>query len=252
MDVSNSALQLDLNTDLISDEGYKHILIAVCLTTGYTDAEPVKNKEAKEVLLAFKEMKRRKIIKHIAGIKYVITDGGSEFLGEFREFLLKNHMIPIVENNYNKNNMAVVERAVSLVTQPLLEYLARKSLLTRRNENKWRAVLPKIIFAINNSYKRNNPRSTFDMLEGPPILPKRVIPIGTLVHRQLDTARHILNNKEKYKYRHGDPRFTEREYIVSGYRIKMGKPLRYYLSDNMEISYLPHQLLVSNKNFEEQ
>lgn len=245
-DASGRSLQLDLKTDMPADEGYTNILVAVDLTTGYVDAEATKTKKASDILSAFMEMKKRKIIKNIAGKKYIITDGGTEFLGEFRQFLLKNHMIHIVEDSYNKNNMSVIERNIGTITKPLLEHMSKQTLLNRRKETKWKVYLPKIVFAINNNLRRNNPRSTFKDLKKLPELPKRIIPIGTTVYKKLDTSRHLLNDKEKFRYRHGDKRYFEEESIVSGYRIRLAKPLRYYLDDDQKISYLPHQLLVAN------
>ena len=246
VDVSKRALQIDVKTDMPSDEGFKHILVAICTSTGYVDAEAMKTKEASSVTEAYKTMRKRKIIKHIFGINFIISDMGSEFLGEFSKYMRENDIEHIQEHPSHKNAMSIVERAVSMITDPIFKHLAKESVKTSRHANKWVKYLPGIVNVINREFKMDNPRSNFSMLDGPPLLPANIIPVGTHVHKELKNPRDVFG-KDKFKHRHGTLKYTITKYPITGYKLIDNKPLRYYLGDNKSISYLPHQVLVSKK-----
>ena len=76
-----AVLQADL-LYLPDDKGYKYALVCVDVGSGYTDAEPLKERDAKAVLDAYKKITSREPLKGCP--HYILqTDNGSEFYGVF-------------------------------------------------------------------------------------------------------------------------------------------------------------------------
>ena len=78
--VKYATMQADL-LFLPEDDGYKYLLVVVDVATRLTDAEPLKNKEAKTVCNATKKIFRRKILQTPLRLE---VDAGTEFKGDFK------------------------------------------------------------------------------------------------------------------------------------------------------------------------
>eukprot|EP00051_Salpingoeca_urceolata_P000741 m.35778 g.35778 ORF g.35778 m.35778 type:complete len:212 (-) comp10951_c0_seq2:863-1498(-) len=93
--VTNPKPDYNFMADLLmlptTKKGFKYLLVMVDLWTDEFDIEPLKTKEPREVLAAFKKMfKRPYLNKPYASVQ---TDGGNEFKGEFKKYLFDESIL---------------------------------------------------------------------------------------------------------------------------------------------------------------
>ena len=243
IDTSGYTIMADIKTHMPSDGGYHMFLLVINITSRQLDIMPLRNKTAEETKEAFNVIWRRRNIRNIRSTKFCVVDGGSEFKGNFKKYM-DAHAVRIIESNtYHINSTGIVERAIGTVTKVILEYLNNKALETRRRENKWVHLLPEIIYKIN--LKATPKYQLKDIVVNPPVIPKNVLPIGTLVHKRLPYPVHLLNGVKKYKFRNGDRRFATTTSKVTDYRIRNNRPLSYILDDDYRIGYQQHEVLMA-------
>ena len=83
--------------------------MCVDINTGYTDAEPIKERDAESTLKAFKKITSREPLKDAP--KYVLqTDGGSEFKGVFHTYVIKKGIAHRFGKAGRSRQQAVVEQ----------------------------------------------------------------------------------------------------------------------------------------------
>ena len=77
---------------LPDDNGYKYALVCVDVGSGYTDAEPLRERDAKAVLDAYKKITSREPLKGCP--HYILqTDNGSEFHSVFATYIKKKGIL---------------------------------------------------------------------------------------------------------------------------------------------------------------
>ena len=123
-----AVLQADI-LYLPEDEGCKYCLVVVDIATGYTDAEPLKERDAATVLSAFKKITNREPLK--GAPHYILqTDPGSEFLGVFHTYIINKG----ISHRYGKigrsRQQAVVEQRNKVIGQALFYRMISQELLT--------------------------------------------------------------------------------------------------------------------------
>ena len=244
--VDGFTYQMDLKTHMVSDQGFTNILVLVNTYTGEVDAEPIKSKTMGEVKDALELMIKRKNIRSIRSIRRICVDQGSEFVNStMKSFLASKNIALIVENTtYHHNATAIVERMISTITQPLLHFIFIKRQEGYPQYNRWIDNLPKVVKAINDHNVKKGPRVKPETVFEPPIVPKKIFQLGDVVYRRLPQPTNVVNGKKKFvNFRLNDVRFNYKEpYIVTGYRLRNARPLRYILNDDPSISYLDHEL----------
>ena len=85
-----------LQADLIylpDDNGFRFALVCVDISTGYTDAEPVKERDAETVLKAYKKITSREPLKNTP--RYVLQTDGELSLKAFFIVMLLKRALPI-------------------------------------------------------------------------------------------------------------------------------------------------------------
>jgi hypothetical protein len=103
---------LQIGIDLIDlqnfeKNGYKYLLNAVDLFSRKIYSEPLKNKEEKTVLTAFK-----KIVKKVPNIKSTRSDRGSEFIAKiFTDYLQKENIHQVLSKAHTPQSNGGIERA---------------------------------------------------------------------------------------------------------------------------------------------
>ena len=240
-DITSQTFMLDLKIGLPSDNGFKHFLIIKNITNNIIDIEPMTDKTADSVIDAMETIFNRKYIKLTRVDSRFITDLGSEFVNSKFKSYCENKGIKLIPyNKYHYNSTSPIERSISTVTKILLEYLSKKSLELKRNYNRWVNIIPIIVNEINNHAEQKYHLK--DILE-PPIIHKNLYPLHIRVHKRLQEPLHLLNNRQKYAFRNGDRRYTLNTFEITDYRIRMGQPITYILSDDYRISYQHHELL---------
>lgn len=242
MDVTNETVMADLKVGLPSDQGYKGFLCVKNITSGQVDAEPIKDKTSAEVARAFEAIWRRKEILRIQGTRRIITDLGGEFMGApFRDFCTRRRITLIPYNLYHHNSTAIIERAIGVITKLMLEELNHRSLHSRRNENAWMPLLQPIVKEMN---KHAKPRHTLADTIAPPKMIPNLHPLGLEVHKRLPVPVHLLNGRQKFKFRNGDRRFSTHKSIITDYRVRFGgRPISYILDNDHSIAYQHHEVL---------
>ena len=82
--------QLDLLVLPYSDDHKeRYALVVIDMSSRLIDAEPLKNKDSKSVVDAIKKIYKRNILKQPSQID---TDSGSEFKGDFHQYLKQNNI----------------------------------------------------------------------------------------------------------------------------------------------------------------
>ena len=240
--------QMDLKFMPTDPNGLKYVLVLVSLFSKEVDAFPLKTKTMTEVKTALEKMIKRRYIRSIGKMKYIGVDKGSEFLNkEMREFLDKKGITLIPENTtVHIHSTAPVERMISTITRDVQIYLTQKSYELKRPFNEWLPLLSQLVFRTNNSRRLNKSYqiSTQALLKKPPVFPSDILPLYTKVYKFYPVATHVNSEATKYKFRNGDLRYNPNElHTVTHYLIAPGRPVRFYLDNNLTISYLRHQLL---------
>jgi len=238
--------QMDLKHMPIDPNGYRYVLVLVSLFSGEVDAIPLKTKTMGEVTKGLQVMMKRKYIRSIGKMRYIGVDKGSEFLNtEMRAFLASKNVDLIAENTtIHINSTAVIERMISTITRDVHIYLTQKSYELKKPFNDWLPVLNDVVLRTNNE-RRMKPKhiTPQELIKRPPIVPANMIPFGTKVFK-FYTMPVKPNGEYKYKFRNGDLRYNPNEPgIVTNYLVRPGRPIRFFLDNNITVSYNRHELL---------
>ncbi|GBN67375.1 Putative uncharacterized transposon-derived protein F54H12.3 [Araneus ventricosus] len=141
----NQQFQADL-VDMQSlseyNEGYNYLLTCICILSKYAWSIPIKNKNAKEILSAFKIIfAERKPIK-------LQTDKGKEFLNKlFQNYLKKMKIKFFVTNNNTK--ASIIERFNRTLKTKMWKYF------TENNTKKYIDIIDKLMLSYNNTWHRS-------------------------------------------------------------------------------------------------
>ena len=84
-----------------ADRGYKYLLVVVDLYDRKTDAEPIKHKNAQDIINGFKAIYKRKILDMPQ--MFIQTDAGSEFKGIVEQYFENNNVIHTHVRRRNAN-----------------------------------------------------------------------------------------------------------------------------------------------------
>lgn len=247
MSTDGFTYQMDLKTHMVSDDGYKMILVLVNIYTKEVDAEPLKKKTMNQVKDALELMIKRKNIRSIRSIRRICVDKGSEFNNKvMRDYLATKHIDLIPENTtYHYNATAIVERMISTITKPLTDFIFIKRKSGFPQYNRWVDNLKKVVAAVNEANVKEGPRVSPEERFEPAIIPKKIFQLGDVVYRRFPQPTNEVNGKKKFvNFRNKDPRFNYKEpFVVTGYRVRHNRPLRYLLNDDNSISYADHEII---------
>jgi hypothetical protein len=189
-------------------EGFKYLFVIVNLASDEFDIEPLKTKEPKEVLEAYKKcIKRPHINIAYASIR---TDGGNEFKGVYTKFLNDNAILHKTNIPNRHKQMANVERLNKELGRLFNGYLNYKETQTGRTYREWTDALDIIRTDLNKFRKKALKPRTIDDI---PIIPMNLKPkykIGDTVYEKLDWPENALGNKQNTSnFRIGDYKFSQ-------------------------------------------
>jgi len=150
----NCVYQADLIYLPTDPDGSKFALVVVDVSTGKTDAEPLKERNAEAVLKAIKTIFNRKIL---IEPKYILqTDNGSEFKGVFKEYF-KNKGILIRYGKVGRSRQqAYAEARNKTIGKTLIERQIAQELITNEFSTEWTEFLPDIIKEINEQQAKKH------------------------------------------------------------------------------------------------
>ena len=233
-----------------TSKGFKWLLVVLDLATNLFDIEPMKNKEAKTTLEAFKKIVKRGILK-LPEIS-IKTDGGTEFKGAFDKYLSDHKILHKTSKAYRKQQMGPVEGLNTTVARILMNYLNDKSLELETEYFEWTDILPKVREEVNKYRKRDlkklkqfQNQKYFD----PTIAKETEYNIGDYVHYKVDRPIDIHGNTiNDSKFRAGDRIFSiETRKIVDILYYPTAPYYRYKLHDMTNVSYSASELKPSDE-----
>ena len=236
-------------------EGYRYLLVIMDLATKEFDIEPLKTKEPKDLLQAYKKMIKRDIIV-IPEVSFK-NDGGTEFKGIFNSFLEQNKILHKTSLPGRHTSQAPVEALNRSLGRLIMGYLNSKSekhnkvykewveiINTIREElNEYRYVDPKDLTKFQNTnhlFKYNVPKSKFN--------------VGDIVHYKLFEPVDLHGDKfTSKKFRMGDRTFSKDVKEISQVLEYPDQPYhRYKLHHMPRVSFTANELILSKEEKSEE
>ena len=235
-----------------TSQKYKYLLVVVDLANHEFDIEPIKMKTSSSVLDAFKNMCKREYIK--MPFASVQTDGGTEFMSVFDQFLKSKKIIHRIAVSGRHSQMANVESLNRQLGRLLNGYMNRIEIKTGKEYNEWTDVIDIIRKELNKIRKVelkdkdiNKNMVGFPSIE---VLKKdSTYNVGDVVYHMTEFPLSALgHNQSTDKFREGDYRFnlTEPRKII---RVIPDKSVnfRYVLEGLNNVSYTENQLRKADK-----
>ncbi len=233
-----------------TSKGFKWLLVVLDLGTNEFDIEPMKNKEAKTTLEAFKNIVKRGILK-LPEIS-LKTDGGTEFKSVFHSYLEDHGIFHKTAMPYRKQQMGPVEGLNKTIARLLMTYLNDKSVENDKDYYEWTDILDIIRKEVNAYRKRDlgklreyQDNHFFD----PNVAGDPEYEIGEFVHWKLDRPIDILGKPiNDSKFRSGDRIYSVQTREIVDIISYPSKPYyRYKLKDMPRVSYSASELKLSKE-----
>ena len=227
------------------DQYYKYILVCVDMYDGTMDAEPLKLRDNKNVIKAFKEMFKRKYLDY----PLVITlDQGSEFKGDTKSYFESNKTNVKYALTGRHRQLANVERANQKIQSILFKRMASQELLTGEPSVEWIDDLPELIKIFNENKKKT---LTKEISEDPIAdnYSGNLLTIGQNVRIQLDYPINTTDNKRLGgTFRTSDIRWSPKSYRVTEVSSKPGYPPLYLTDKNDNVARTKNQIQPISEN----
>ena len=235
-------------------ERYKYLLVVVDLATHEFDIEPMKTKEASEVLFAMKNIFSRDYIKKPkASIR---TDNGTEFKGPVDKFLKSNHIFHSVSMPYRHQQLSMVESLNRTLGILFNGYMNAKEKKTGKVFKQWTDVLDEVRKELNKIRFVKPPyteKTVFEHKDAPVDMSKKPkFKVGQLVHYQLTYPENALGHKQPTaQFRVGDYRWASvPKKIKETLYFSGAVPYRYLLDKMPNVSFTEKQLMRSKDKVE--
>lgn len=227
-------------------QGYKYALVVVDLATDEFDIEPLKNKEPKTVLAAFKSMfKRPHIKKPYASVR---TDAGNEFKGVFAKYLYDESILHSVAKPGRHTQLANVESLNKQLGRLFNGYMNKMEEETGAAYRNWTDILGAVRTKLNAYRKKTYPADApyTHNYQFPIILNnKNKYKVGDMVYIKLDQPQDALGNRVHGTFRAGDmrwdriPRKITHMFYYAGHK---STTYRYLVSDIKNATFSESQL----------
>ena len=232
-----------------TQEGYKHLVIAVDLGNNAFDMEPIANNiDSDDALQALKAMyKRGYISKPKASIA---SDGGAEYAGHFDTYCYNNGILHKVALKNRHTQLSNINNLTLNIGRIINAFLNKKEEQLGHVYREWAQYLPKIRTELNKHRitKEIDPRD-----EPFPDLDDKAKPkfkVGDVVYRLLNTPQDAQGNEQPtsnfragdYRYEHTIPRVVQQVLPYSG-----NIPFRYVISGIKNASFTDRQLKLAHK-----
>lgn len=224
-------------------EGYRYLLVVLDLWTDEFDIEPMKTKKSSETLIALKKIFKRKYLnKPYASIQ---TDQGSEFKGNFKQWLFNSNILHRQAKKGRHSQMSNVERLNRTLGRLLNGLMNTKEKQTGEAYKEWIKYLA-VVRTKLNKYRRERRekmknKPTEDSIN---IFKDPKYKVGDSVYHVLDVPQNILGKEQPtHKFREGDRRWS-----LTPRKIKQvlyyDSPVQYrYRLEGMDnVSYTENQL----------
>lgn len=217
----------------------KYALVVVDIFTGRTDAEPLRDRTAKEAKRALASIYARNILQ--APSYQIQTDPGTEFGSEFH-----NYVVEQLKINHRKGKVArhrqqaVVESRNKTIGEAIHMRQISREEVTGKSNTDWTRDLKLIIEVINEEVDKQLPKrieraKKYDDPHDPPKVTEsegELIPIGTKVRIKLDVPIDFVSGKRLHgNFRSSDQRWSNEIHTVSNVILAPNRPPIYHTTD---------------------
>lgn len=234
--------------DPVTNEKYA---LVVCDVGGYrqTDAIPLKNRDAKTVLEAFKIIYGRGILTWPTVM--IQIDGGSEFKGVVKNYFEDKDIVVRVGKRGRHQMQASVEAKNYIIGKALHMRMSAEEMITGAISRDWIDYLPKVITAMNKRLKDNTPsQETIIANRDKPIRVSGkgesvMLDEGTRVRVALDEPINVYDNSKLHgKFRASDIRFENDITTIKQIILRANQPIMYLTEKYPSVPYHTEQLQV--------
>ena len=132
---------------LPEDQGFKYALVVVDVATRKADAQPIKNKKPETVVKAIRKIWARPYINQ-AKI-FLKVDDGTEFKGQFKDYMKKNNIILMRGKPGRSRGQAVAEYINLVIGKSIMMKQTNDELAEDEENTEWVDELPIIIKEYN-------------------------------------------------------------------------------------------------------
>lgn len=235
----NQIYQADL-LFLPNDNGYKYLLVVVDTFDNKMDARPLKTKENKEVLKAFKSIFEGSYLKMP---KYSIqTDSGSEFKGSLKTYMNKHNIIMKYGRPNRHRQQGLVENYNKTIAKLIFFRQSLDELQTGKESKAWIDDIPKIVKTLNKNMIKDKSDSINEK-----VLEKEtgeILRVKTKVRVMLDAPKSISNKKLHGDFRETDIRWEIEPREIEEIYLRPDQPVFYKVSGINNAFYTKYQLQV--------
>lgn len=233
------------------DEGFSYILVCVDMYDSSVDAEPIKKVDVDNVLIAFKQIFKRKYLKYPV---FITFDKGTEFNSNKIIEYFKKHKTNIKYGLTGRSRMlANVERMNQTIGTILFKRMTSQELLTGEVSKEWVDDLKPLIKVLNLTENKKIPLK--QEIDNMPIVDKwsgDLLRIGQNVRLLLDYPINNTNKSRIYgKFRSTDVRWTQKIYKITEVLLKPGYPPMYLTDINDNVARTKNQLNKVSRNEKE-
>jgi hypothetical protein len=231
-----------------NDEGFKYILGCVDLYDGALDAEPLKERNNKTIIEAFKRIFKRK---YLTFPVFITLDQGTEFKGETEDYFNSNGVYVKYALTGRHRQLANIERVNQKIQSILFKRMASQELLTGEPSKEWVLDLSELVEIFNKKKKKPLKQAISDI----PVADEysgNLLKIGQKVRILLDYPINNTNHKRlNGNFRTSDTRWTNKIYKIKEVLLKPSYPPMYLTDNNDDVARTKNQLQpVSNKLIE--
>lgn len=234
-------------------KGFRYLFVMVDMYTTFFDCEPMKEKSSKHSKSAFLAIVKRN--RYVGLPKVVYTDSGSEFKGEFHDYLYRNNILHSTTLPGRHRQMSFVESLNRQLGRLLNGYMNTQEEKRGVEFNEWTEILPQVVKLLNahRIKKRGDyENEPYVLNEGTSELP--LYKVGDLVHQRLDRPENALGHRQNTeKFREGDYRYSREPKKIVKVIVMNDKPYyRYMLNGLKNVSYTASELMKSRQTEETQ
>lgn len=223
-------------------KGWKYLLVVVDLWSNDFDIEHMQTKTSYECTQAFKQILKRDYLKlPKASIR---TDNGTEFKGDFKEFLESNKIMHRLALPYRHKQTANVESLNKTLTRIFMTYLTNVSKETSTNYVEWIDIIDDVRKELNEARKKNPDEDPYNLNHIPYNKKEPKFEVGDIVHRKLEVPKNIYGELESNtNWRSGDNRFDADEKLKIVKVLNYPNNNRYILNTVPNVAYAEEELL---------
>jgi hypothetical protein len=217
----------------------KYILVVVDIKTKITEAEPMTDRKASDVVAAFKAIFKRKVLP--APSMLMQTDPGAEFENKTTKEYFDSLGIGYRFGKAGRSRQqAVVEAKNKVIAKALFMRMTANELETGVKDTDWVEFLPALIKELNKVVK--NKPAVKEPEE--PVLRKETVllEVGQNVRVQLDKPREVTGEKLSGHFRATDIRWDPQIKSITNVILSPGQPPMYQVSGDTKRAYTFNQL----------